>query len=129
MNITFTCDRCGHHNPYDPCEITVVAGIEAQAWCGECEHPIHRHHTEVAAGTWLALSCHPDVLRCGPPSIDRPNLGPLTIGDVVEFVNKLAHSAGLSSERVPARAPSCCGMPMAYSGQSGWYCLRCGATA
>lgn len=26
------------------------------------------------------------------------------------------------------RGPSCCGMPMAYSGQSGWYCLKCGAT-
>lgn len=25
------------------------------------------------------------------------------------------------------RVPSCCGMPMAYSGQQGFYCLRCGA--
>lgn len=25
-----------------------------------------------------------------------------------------------------SRVPSCCGMPMAYSGAWGFYCLRCG---
>jgi hypothetical protein len=25
------------------------------------------------------------------------------------------------------RVPKCCGMPMAYSGQSGFYCLKCGS--
>ena len=25
------------------------------------------------------------------------------------------------------RAPKCCGMPMAYSGQTGFYCLKCGS--
>lgn len=43
------------------------------------------------------------------------------------MTNRRPKHLHLNRQHGTYRVPSCCGMPMAYSGQTGFYCLKCGA--